>query len=61
MNERIVVRSATTGRFVSRDAVKQSVIRSTIDSAKLERREIPQGYMRPANLEQFLSERRKRA
>lgn len=49
MNERSVVRSATSGRFVSRDALKQSVIRSTLDSAKLERREISQGYMRPAS------------
>jgi hypothetical protein len=48
-------------RKMSADAVKRFATRSAKASAKLERRELPAGYVRPAAVEQFLAERRQTA
>lgn len=45
---------------VTRDAVKRFAARSTKASAQLERRTVPVGYVRPAEVERFLTERRSR-
>lgn len=45
-------------RAVDSDAVKRTVKRSTVDSARLERREVPAGFVRSAGAENFLAERR---
>lgn len=45
---------------VTKESVKQFAIRSTKESAKLERRALPPGYVRSERVEQFLAERRQR-
>lgn len=45
-------------RIVDSEAVKRAVTRSTADSARLERREVPPGFVRSAAAEKFLAERR---
>ncbi len=44
-------------RIVDSEAVKRAVTRSTADSARLERREVPDGFVRSAGAEKFLAER----
>lgn len=48
-------------RTVTKDTVKQFAIRSTKESAKLERRTVPAGHVRSERVDQFLAERRKHA
>lgn len=48
-------------RGVSKETVKQFAIRSTKESAKLERRTVPEGHVRSERVERFLAERRQRA
>lgn len=43
---------------VDSEAVKRAVARSTADSARLENRELPDGFVRSAGAEKFLAERR---
>jgi len=45
-------------RVVTKEAVKRFAARSTRASAQLERRSLPDGYVRSAKVEQFLAERR---
>jgi len=45
-------------RNVDAEVVKRAVSRSTADSARLERREVPPGFVRSAAAEKFLAERR---
>ena len=45
-------------RTVNPDVVKSAVARSTADSARLERRDVPAGFVRSAGAERFLAERR---
>lgn len=47
-------------RTVSKEAVKRFAIRSTQESAKLERRTVPVGHVRSERVERFLAERRQR-
>lgn len=49
-----------TSREVNKEAVKRSAIRSTKESAKLERRTVPAGFERSEKVKQFLDERRQR-
>lgn len=44
----------------SKEAVEQSAIRSAKASAKLERREVPAGFVRSERAERFLTERLQR-
>jgi hypothetical protein len=44
-------------RVVNPEAVKRSAIRSTQASAKLERRSVPEGYVRSPAVEKLLAER----
>lgn len=44
--------------IIDSEAVKRAVMRSTADSARLERREVPAGFVRSAGAEKFLAERR---
>lgn len=48
-------------RIVDRAAVKRAVSRSTCGSAQLERRVVPNDFVRSQRAERFLAERRKRA
>lgn len=48
-------------RAVTSEAVRRFAARSTRASARLERREVPAGYVRSAKLERFLAERRSQA
>jgi hypothetical protein len=45
-------------RVVTREAVKRFAARSTRASAQLERRTLPDGYVRSSKVERFLAERR---
>lgn len=47
-------------RVVSKVTVKRFAARSTKASAKLEHREVPKGFVRSANAEQFLKRRQSR-
>lgn len=47
-------------RAVDKVTVKQFAVRSTKASAKLERREVPAGFVRSAKAEQFLKQRQSR-
>jgi hypothetical protein len=44
-------------KSVSASVLKAAARRATVTSAKLERREIPAGYVRTAKVTQFLNER----
>jgi len=44
-------------RPVDTEAVKRAVTRSTIDSARLERRVVPADFVRSTGAEKFLAER----
>lgn len=46
---------------VAKDTVKQFAIRSTKESAKLERRAVPEGHVRAERVDRFLAERRQHA
>jgi hypothetical protein len=48
-------------RTVTRETVKKFAVRSTRTSAQLERRAVPDGYVRSAQVEQFLAKRRTQA
>ena len=48
-------------RVVDRAAIKRAVARSTRASAQLERRVVPNGFVRSERAERFLAERRKHA
>lgn len=45
-------------RTVDSESVKRAMLRSTADSARLERRELPSGFVRSAEAQKFLSDRR---
>lgn len=47
-------------RVVTKDAVKRFAARSTRASAQLERRTLPDGYVRSAKVARFLAEHRPR-
>lgn len=47
-------------RAVSKDAVSRFAARSTKASAALERRTVPDGFVRSAKVQKFLDERRPR-
>jgi len=47
--------------MVTKDAVKRFAVRSTRASAQLERRAVPAGYVRSAQVEQILAERQPQA
>jgi hypothetical protein len=47
--------------LVSKDAVKRFAVRSTRASAQLERRAVPVGYVRSAQVAQLLAERQPQA
>ncbi|GAA2012872.1 hypothetical protein GCM10009739_26770 [Microbacterium ulmi] len=47
-------------RTVTKETVKQFAIRSTKESAELERRTVPAGHVRSERVERFLAERRQR-
>ena len=47
-------------RAIAKETVKQFAIRSTRESAKLERRTVPAGHVRSERVERFLAERRQR-
>lgn len=47
-------------RMVDKAAVKRAAVRSAVDSASLERRVVPAGYVRSANLERYVAQRRQR-
>lgn len=46
---------------MTKETVKQFAIRSTKESAKLDRRTVPAGHVRPERVERLLPERRQRA
>ncbi len=48
-------------RAVSKEAVRRFAVRSTKASADLERRSLPDGYVRSAKVERFLAARRSQA
>jgi len=48
-------------RVVSKDAVKRFAARSTKASAHIERRAVPAGFVRSAQVKKFLAERQTRA
>jgi hypothetical protein len=48
-------------RTIDRVAIKRAASRSTRDSASLERRVVPAGYVRSEKTERYLAERRQRA
>jgi len=48
-------------RAVTKEAVKQFAVRSTKESAALERRVVPIGHVRSERVERFLAERCQRA
>jgi hypothetical protein len=48
-------------RVIDKEAVKQSVARSTKASAQLERRTVPDGFVRSLQAQQYLAERRQRS
>ncbi len=48
-------------RTVTKQTVKQFAIRSTKESAKLERRAVPAGHVRSERVERFLAERRQQS
>jgi hypothetical protein len=54
VERRVVVKR----RVVAKDAVKRFAVRSTKASAQLERRALPAGYVRSAQVERILAERR---
>ncbi len=47
-------------RIVSKEAVERFAARSTKASAALERRTVPDGFIRSAKVQKFLNERRPR-
>lgn len=51
---------AVERRTVTKETVKQFAIRSTKESAELERRTVPAGHVRSERVERFLAERRQR-
>jgi len=54
VERRVVIKK----RMVTKEAVKRFAARSTRASAQLERRTLPDDYVRPAKVERFLAERR---
>jgi hypothetical protein len=52
---------ALAGRGVTRDAVRRFAVESTRESAELEGRTVPAGYVRSPRVTHFLEERRRRA
>ena len=48
-------------RVVGNEVVKRFAVRSTKASARLERRSVPEGFVRSKRVEQFLAERRQQA
>lgn len=46
--------------MIDQAAVKRAAVRSAIDSASLERRVVPDGYVRSVKLEQYVAQRRLR-
>jgi hypothetical protein len=57
VERRVVVKR----RVVTKDAVKRFALRSTKASAQLERRAVPVGYVRSAQVERILAERQPRS
>ena len=51
-------RAVAAARVVTKEVVKRFAVRSTKASAQLENRAVPAGYVRSAELERFLAERR---
>lgn len=49
----VVVRKRT----LSKDSVRRFAVRSTLASARLERRTVPSGYVRSARVQQLLAKR----
>jgi hypothetical protein len=48
-------------RVVTKEAVKRFAVRSTKASAQLERRALPEGFVRSAQVKRFLADRQSRA
>lgn len=48
-------------REIDKTKIKRAANRATRESASLERRVVPNGYVRSEKVEQFLADRRKRA
>lgn len=48
-------------RVVNKAAIKRASVRTTRDSAQLERRVVPAGFVRSKKTERYLAERRQRA
>jgi hypothetical protein len=48
-------------RVVDREALKRAVARSTRESAQLERRIVPTGFVRSERVKRFLAERSQRS
>lgn len=47
-------------RVIDKSAVKRAAVRSAVDSASLERRVVPNGYVRSAKLERYVAQRSQR-
>lgn len=47
--------------IIDNEAIRRAAARSTRDSARLEGRVVPPDYARPARLQHYLAERRRRA
>lgn len=48
-------------RVGSKDAIKRAAVRATRDSARLERRVVPAGFVRAEKTERYLAKRHQRA